>query len=208
VPQSATTLFNLIDATTPFDFVLGRPGSVPPPPAGPPPVPKTIGCQPATGRLTGTRLGPFHLGISRARSHKILKRFSARGRRWQDFYCLSPRGLRAGYTPTSILNRLPARYRKRYLDATILLSTADHRYALHGVHPDTRFTPEIARRLGIGRPYAIGANTWYLDNNGPSHGIIKVHHGLVEEVGIIDKRLTGTFRSTLRLLIALGLISG
>jgi hypothetical protein len=37
-PQSSTTLFNLIDATTPFDLVIGPPGTVGTSPTGPPPL--------------------------------------------------------------------------------------------------------------------------------------------------------------------------
>jgi len=37
-PQSATTLFNLIDSTTPFELVIGAPGTVGTSPTGPPPL--------------------------------------------------------------------------------------------------------------------------------------------------------------------------
>jgi hypothetical protein len=35
-----------------------------------------------------------------------------------------------------------------------------------------------------------GLNTWYLAPNGQSRGVLKVRHGLIEEIGIVDKRLT------------------
>ena len=37
-PQSSTTLFNLTDATTPFELVIGSPGTVGATPTGPPPL--------------------------------------------------------------------------------------------------------------------------------------------------------------------------
>ena len=198
----------MIDSTTPFELVLGNPGTVGAVPATPPRVRRSIGCQRATGSLSGTRLGPLHLGMTLSKAHLAIRRFSSRGRRWQDFYCLSPRGLRAGYTPASVLRGLARSARSRDRNAIVLLSTADGRYSLHGVHPNTRLTAAVARRLRLGRPFRLGANTWYIDANGSSRGIIKVHRGLIEEVGIIDKSLTATRGSTLRLMLALGLISG
>src|SRR5205807_5832137 len=53
-PQSATTLFNLIDSTSPFDLVVGAPGTVGSPPRGPAPLPRGFyhpkpGCPRANG---------------------------------------------------------------------------------------------------------------------------------------------------------------
>ena len=38
--------------------------------------------------------------------------------------------------------------------------------------------------------FVVGRNTWYLTPNGPSHGVLKVRHGVIEEVGIANKILT------------------
>src|SRR5205807_6101989 len=92
-PQSANTLFNLTDATTPLELVVGAPGTVGAAPKGPPPLPKGFyrpkpGCPKANGRLTQTGVGPLSLRMKRTRARAILKRFSKRGRKYMDFFCL------------------------------------------------------------------------------------------------------------------------
>jgi hypothetical protein len=46
----------------------------------------------------------------------------------------------------------------------------------------------------------VGFNTWYLVAGTRSHGLLKVRHGLIEEVGITNKRLTASRRATRRFL--------
>src|SRR5205807_7875452 len=92
-PQSANTLFNLVDATTPLELVVGAPGTVGSTPKGPPPLPKGFykpkpGCPKANGKLTRSGIGPLSLGMKRTRARSILKHSSTRGRRYVDFFCL------------------------------------------------------------------------------------------------------------------------
>ena len=53
----------------------------------------------------------------------------------------------------------------------------------------------VARRLHTGRGYHVGLNTWYITRDGAANGIVKVRHGTIEEIGIVDKRLTRDRRS-------------
>ena len=48
----------------------------------------------------------------------------------------------------------------------------------------------VARRLHVGRGISIGPNTWYLFANGHGRGVFKVRRGMIEEIGIADRRLT------------------
>ena len=73
----------------------------------------------------------------------------------------------------------------------MLILSANHRYALHGVRPGTRLT-KVAKRLHISRRYGVGSNSWYLTPNGSSHGVLKVRHGVILEVGIATKALTAS----------------
>jgi hypothetical protein len=59
---------------------------------------------------------------------------------------------------------------------------------------------DAARVLRIGRPFHIGLNYWYLAPNGASRGVLKVRHGIVEEIGIADLRLTANRRAAWRFL--------
>lgn len=207
-PQSSTTLFNLIDATTPFELVIGAPGSVGATPGGPPKFTSanngggggSASCGRATGRLSQMGLGKLRLRVKRATARRIYPRWSTRGRRYMEFYCLSPNGIRAGYPSHTLLRRLRRKLRRAVHGRAVILLTANRHYALHGVRPGARLA-KVRKRLHVSRPFKIGLNTWYLTPNGSSHGVIKVQHGIVEEVGIVDSQLTsGNHRSTFRFL--------
>jgi hypothetical protein len=197
-PQSAANLFNLIDATTPFELVIGPPGFVGSSSAGGS-SPRSGGtvCPRASGRLAGSRLGSLALGMTRARARRLSRRWSTRHRRFMDFYCA---GIRAGYPTPTLLRSLSRRERRRVQGRIVIALTANRRYALHGVRPGAR----LARRLRIGPPFRIGLNTWYLTPNGSSRGVLKVRHGIIEEIGIVNKRITGTRRARRRFLHTFG----
>src|SRR5205807_724100 len=46
--------------------------------------------------------------------------------------------------------------------------------------------------LRLSAPIRVGLNTWYFAPNGTSNAIFKVRRGLIEELGIAQKSLTGT----------------
>ena len=48
------------------------------------------------------------------------------------------------------------------------------------------------RRLHLSRGFAVGANVWYLLPNGAGHGVLKVRHGIVQEVGVAASAFTRT----------------
>ncbi|MDQ6748431.1 MAG: hypothetical protein M3010_10060 [Candidatus Dormibacteraeota bacterium] len=192
-PQSASTLFNLTDATTPFELVIGAPGSVGPAVggagSGTGPSHGNGRCAKATGRLSSHGLGRLSLGTTRSRARHIYPRWSTRGRRYTDFYCVTPMGIRAGYPTPGMLRHLPRKARRRQQGRIVLLLSANRRYALHGVRPGTRLN-KVARRLHVSRRIAIGRNDWYLAPNGFSHGVLKVRHGVILEVGVANRRQT------------------
>jgi hypothetical protein len=206
-PQSSNTLFNLIDATTPFELVIGAPGTVGSSPSGPPPFSsqnnsagnRRGACPKATGRLSGMTLGRLSLGMKRSAARNIYTRWSTRGRRDMEFYCLSPTGIRAGYPSAGMLRRLSRAERRRVQGRIVLMLTANRYYALRGARPGVRVR-KVARRLKLGPGMKIGLNVWYLGPNGPSRALLKVRHGVIEEIGIADKPLTGTTGATRRFL--------
>jgi hypothetical protein len=206
-PQSSTTLFNLIDATTPFELVIGPPGTVGSSPTGPPPFssPNNGGstlrghCAKGKGRLTQHGIAKLSLGMKRSKARRTYRRWSARRPQSMDFYCLSPTGIAAGY-PSKVL-QLGHKMRRALKGRIILLLTANHRYSLHGVHVGARFK-RVARRLHAGRPHHWGTSTWYFPPNGASTGVIKVHHGRIVEIGIVNKQISSSARDKHRLMAA------
>jgi hypothetical protein len=204
-PQSSTTLFNLLDSTTPLELVIGPPGTVGTSPSGPPAFssPNNGGgrCAKATGRLTQFGIARLRLGMKRSVARRNYPRWSTRGPRTMEFYCQRPTGISAGY-PSKYLLRGFSRHTRRALRGRIvLLLTANRHYAFHGVRAGTRFAA-AARRVHAGRGFHRGTSTWYFPRNGASLGVIKVHRGIIVEIGIVDKQLTATAQQKRRLMIA------
>ncbi len=160
------------------------------------------GCPSASGRLAGKSLGPVTLGMTRARARRAFVHSSRHGRRNMDFFCLTPTGIRVAYPSQALLRTLPGRVRRRVSGRVVLALTDNSYYALKGVRPGTRLAA-LARRLRVGRGFRVGLNTWYTAPAGSSRGLLKVRHGVILEVGILDRSLTPNRRAEHRLLISL-----
>jgi hypothetical protein len=106
-----------------------------------------------------------------------------------DFFCPARRGIRVGYPSRSLLRSLAPAQRRRVSGRVVLALTASQHYALRGVRVGTRIA-RVARRLRAGRAFAVGRNRWYLVTDGHGRGVLKVQHGVIEEVGIADVALT------------------
>jgi len=173
-------------------------------PSGPTqPRPAGFLCARASGRLSGRSLGPVRLGLTRARARSLFLRASTRGRRYMDFFCLSPIGIRAGYPSPKLLRTLSRSERSRVRGRVVLALTANRYYTLGGVRPGVRLAA-AARRLGTGKGFHIGLNWWYLAPNGPSRGVLKVRHGIIQEIGIANTQLTNNPRADWRFLTSFG----
>jgi hypothetical protein len=142
-------------------------------------------CPAATRTLSGRSLGLVHLGMTRPQARRAYKHSSDRGKKYQDFFCLTPIGVRVGYASP----KLPKRERKQLRDRVIWASTSSAYYAIHRIRAGATITA-ASKALRTGRPIQVGRNTWYLAPNGPSTAVLKVRRGIVEEIGIADKQLT------------------
>jgi hypothetical protein len=160
------------------------------------------GCPAATGRLTRLGLGPLRLGMTRARARHRLTHFSTRGRRAWDFFCLAPVGIRAGYANAKMLRGLRRAQRSGLGGRIVILLSSDRRYSLRGVHTGARLR-KVARQLRISRLIRIGANDWYITPNGASHEVIRVRHGVIQEIGIANKFLTRNYSAARQFLRSL-----
>ncbi len=158
------------------------------------PVPKVARCPAASGSLHGTTLGRIHLGMTRTKARHVYRHSSDRGQRYKDFFCLTPIGIRTGYPSPQLLKTLSRAERRRVTGRVIWASTANPRYSLNGIRPGATITAAQAK-LHLGRPFRIGLNEWYLGRFGSATAVLKVRHGLVEEVGIAERSLTRTRRA-------------
>jgi hypothetical protein len=164
------------------------------------PTPLTeLGCPAATGSIRGLRLGPVRLGMKRAVARRALRFSSTRGRRYIDFFCLSNSGIRLGYPSPKLLDLVPSRQRRRLKGRVVLALTANNHYTLHGVRLGAKLS-RVRGRLHLDKGYKVGLNWWYLAPSGPSRGILKVRHNRIEELGIVNKRLTATRAGARRFL--------
>jgi hypothetical protein len=160
---------------------------------------KTPSCPVATGKLSGDTLGLARLGMTRAQARRAYTHSSNRGRRYEDFFCLVPIGVRVGYASPKLLRGVPRRGRKALMGRVVWASTSDIYYTVGGVRP--RATLRAARRsMPLGKPFHVGLNYWYLAPNGRSTAVLKVRHGVVEEIGVGDRQLTRSRKADRRFL--------
>jgi isoquinoline 1-oxidoreductase alpha subunit len=147
------------------------------------------GCPMATGELHGDKLGLLRLGMTRAQARHAFTRSSTRGKHYEDFFCLTPRGVRVGYASPKLLKMLPPHERKKYDGRVVWASTSNTFYDVHGVRPGETVA-QAGKHLKLTGPFHVGLNYWYLAPNGSSTAILKTRHDVVEEIGICDKALT------------------
>jgi hypothetical protein len=150
-------------------------------------------CPSPSGRIAGRSLGPVSLGMTRAQTRRLFASFSTRGHRYEDFFCPARGGIRVGYASSALLHQLDARARRGISGRVVLVLTASTHYAIRGVHAESRLAT-ARRHLKLQPVFHIGRNDWYLAADGNVRAVLKVRHGLVQEIGIADNHLTAPRR--------------
>lgn len=156
-------------------------------------------CPAATGRLVRATVGRLHLGETRRAVRRVFSRVRTRRLRYMDFFCLTGNGLRAGYPSPKLMRSLTARQRRRDRNRVILLLTANRHYVLSGIRPGASVR-SLRGRLRRVQRYRVGRNTWYLLPRRPVPGVLRIARGRVQEIGLVDRQLTGRRRTARRLL--------
>jgi hypothetical protein len=136
------------------------------------------------------------LGMTRAQAEQAFTASSTRGHANMEFFCLSPNGIRVGYPSARLLRSLPRRDRAAVKGRVVLALTANSHYSVGGVKPGTTLAP-IGRGRGTLVRIRIGANTWYLAPRTGVTYVLKVRHGIIEEVGIASSTVSRRGRSFL-----------
>jgi hypothetical protein len=158
------------------------------------PVPVVKGCPAVTGTITGSAIGPVKLGDTRRQAHRAFPHSSNRGKKYEDFFCFTPSGIRVGYASPKLLKTLPRAERKRYAGRVIWISTASAHYAIAGIRPGATVAA-ASKALKLIGPFVVGANTWYLARDGHGTAVFKVRHQLIQEIGIGVTALTKNSRA-------------
>jgi hypothetical protein len=152
------------------------------------PVARMPGCPAASGRLAGSTLGLVRLGMTRKQARDAYTHSTDRGRKYEDFFCLTPIGVRVGYPSITLLKSIAANTRNQLKNRVIWASTSSGYYTLAGIRPGASISA-AATALKLTRPFQIGRNTWYLASNGSSTAVLKTRQGIVQEIGIASKQL-------------------
>ena len=144
-----------------------------------------------TGRFAGDMLGLVRLGMTRAQSRRPYADSSSQGKRYEEFFSLAGGKVRVGYASPRLLRTLLPDERHAVQGRVVLALTANRYYALRGVRAGAR----LGAATSVLHPSAvfhIGLNDWYMAPDGVSTAVLKVRHGVVEEVGIAPATLLAT----------------
>jgi hypothetical protein len=157
-------------------------------------VPKVKGCPKATGTVAGTHLGHVSLGMTRSQARRAYRTSSNRGKKYEDFFCLIPIGVRVGYASPKLLALASKSERGKLKNRVVWISTANPIFAIDGIRAGATLSATKAV-IAKGSVFTVGRNSWYLAKVKQVTAIFKVRHGLVEEIGIADLRLTRTAKA-------------
>jgi hypothetical protein len=156
-------------------------------------------CPRPTGSLSGRALGPIHLGQLRLVARSKFLYYDTRGRRYWDFFCPDRRGIRAAYGSPKLLRSLKPAERRRVRGRIVIALTSNRNFTLRGVRPGTPLGLAV-RTLRLGQGIKLGSNTWYVIPMKRANGLLKAAHGVVQEVGPADKRLSRNRKAATALL--------
>jgi hypothetical protein len=134
--------------------------------------------------------------MTRTQARHAYTHSTNRGRRYEDFFCLTPIGVRVGYASPRLLDTLPAGKRGAFRDRVIWASTSNPIYALDGIRPGATLVA-ATRRFPHGNQFKVGENIWYIARAGAATAVLKTRGGVVQELGIANGALTKTRRSQL-----------
>jgi hypothetical protein len=124
-------------------------------------VPRVARCSRATGRLSGNTLGLVRLGMTRTQARRAFTHSSQRGKRYEDFFCLTPIGVRVGYASPALLTLVPKQDRQQLQARVVWASTASAYYTIRGIRPGATLASARKRlRTGARSISAATTGTW------------------------------------------------
>ena len=144
-------------------------------------------------------MGAARLGVLRRTNRRAFPSFR-RSRRSIDRFCIVGGGVtRVGYPLRGLLRRVSARTRRRVRGRAVLALTSSRVYSARGVRAGSsaRLMRRRHRRL---QRIRIGRNLWYLKRSRRATLLFKVRRGRVRELGLAERRLTGSRRARVRFL--------
>jgi hypothetical protein len=155
-------------------------------------------CLAPAGDLSSSGLGQFSLGMTRGRADRI-GRHVPRARVFQ-FYCVAAGpGVRIAYATRRLKTSLASAQRRHLRTGIILALTGNRHYSVRGITAgDT--VAKASAKLHLGPSLKIGKNTWYVVSSGKAAWVFKTRHGVIDELGVASRALTGTLAEQRRFL--------
>ncbi len=191
VTTTTTSVAQPTSTGTPVDSA--SPGNSGTPAAG------GLRCPRPSGRVGGLSVGPLAVGFTRAHARRTLTHFTVTKGGLDDFCLDGGRDIRVAYPTSRILSSAAESLRPGLRGRVVLALTSDPFYALDGAKPGGRLS--AARELHLSPPIRLGASDWYVVPGKLANGVLKVHAGVITEVGLVNRRLS-TSRTAQRLLLS------
>ncbi len=137
--------------------------------------PGTLACPKPSGLFSPSRIRALSLGATKGAARSALRDYKVIGYGFDNFCLYGGWGIRAAYKSQRI----------------VLLLTANPFYEVEGVTPGLPVAL-AARHLRLGKVFPVGANDWYSAHGSASNYLFKVRRGIIQEIGIANKRDTNT----------------
>jgi hypothetical protein len=153
--------------------------------------PAVYHCPAAAGALTGTTVGVFSIGMTQTQARQTLEHYNVTKNKFDNFCLFAGWGIRLGYPTPALLKSISASQRASYTGHVVLALTANPFYTLNGVKPGMSIA-SVSKSLHAGKPFHVGSNDWYFVPAGAETGVLKVRHGVIQEVGLASLALTKT----------------
>jgi hypothetical protein len=164
----------------------------------------TASCPPTSSGVSGTYIGPIHLGVTRsqAEAEAAAARMTAdtRGTQYQEFFC-PHLGVRVGYASPVLIayaEHAGVPGAASFANRVVWISTSNPIYVIDGIQAGDSITTTRTRLAHSGivlTKHNVGANDWWIGDPWQGSSIVlKVGAGAdtIQEVGIATLALSSS----------------
>lgn len=136
--------------------------------------------------------------MTQTQARRTLPRLEVPGRQQDDFCLYGGWGIQVRYAQTRWIVGPSGRRRAR-IERQIVLAMTDNRYySVRGLRPGA--SVGSARRW-LRSPLRLGNAQWYVIPGRTANMVLEVQHGVVQEIGIVNRTLTARREAQRQLLL-------
>lgn len=148
-----------------------------------------LSCPRPSGSISRVKIGPLALGMTLAHAKTILKPAGKLRSGYLNLCLYGGFGIRVAAPSAADLARLRPALKQQLKGKIVIALTVNSFYSIKGVKPGTTLAT-AKRKLHLGKPFHLGANTWYLSPGAAANTVLRVRNGVIVELGIANKTLT------------------